>query len=100
MWQGRYSKGVMEDLPVSMRLVCLEVKVSHESWLTVKEATANACIKERGKWKGEKMLVREGCMKQAGYVACKVQNGKYSWDQNEECGYLQLFTTLSEYLLT
>ena len=53
----------MEDLPVSMRLVCQEVKVSHESWVTVKEAPANACIKDRGKGKGEKMLVSEGCMK-------------------------------------
>lgn len=86
MWQGRCSKGVMEDLPVNMRLVCREVKVSHESWLTVKEATANACIKERGKGKEEKMLVREGCMKQVGYVACKVKNGKYPGTRMKNVG--------------
>lgn len=65
----------MEDLPVSMRLVCREVKVSHERWLTVKEATANPCIKERGKGKGGEDAGQRG-MHEVGWV-CSMPGAKW-----------------------
>ena len=65
----------MEDLPVSVMLVCREVKESRQDWLKVKEVTAKTHIKKRGKRKGEKMLVREG-MYELGWV-CNMQGAKW-----------------------